>query len=158
MDPVSKKMHASTARSNQWVLAAAALLAVIILAIPMPGFSLPPMERYFRIEASQFSYNPGVLRVNPGDQVTIDLVALDVVHGFDLEGYDVQARAIPGQTTRLTFTADRAGVFRFRCSVACGNLHPFMLGKLTVGSNTLLMRTLILAIAALGLGLWSGAR
>jgi heme/copper-type cytochrome/quinol oxidase subunit 2 len=158
MIPATRKQLDPVARSNRWIVAGAALLAVIILALPLPGVSLPPMERYFRVEASQFSYNPGVLRVNTGDRVTIDLVALDVVHGFDLEGYDVQARAIPGQTTRVSFTADQAGVFRFRCSVACGNLHPFMLGKLSVGSNTLLFRTILLAVAAVGLGLWGGAR
>ncbi len=158
MNPSFAKLSGLAVRSKHWILAAAALLAVIILALPLPGAVMPPRERYFRIEASQFSYSPGVLRVNTGDHVTIDLVALDVVHGFDLEGYEVQARAIPGQTSRVTFTADRAGVYRFRCSVACGNLHPFMLGKLAVGSNTLMLRTLLLAVAVVGLGLWSAPR
>ncbi len=45
------------------------------------------MERVFRIEASQFAYNPGEIRVNPGDTVTIELISTDVVHGLYVDGY-----------------------------------------------------------------------
>jgi hypothetical protein len=40
----------------------------------------------------------------------------------------------------LTFVADRPGTFRLRCSVTCGAMHPFMIGKLQVGNNNLLLR------------------
>jgi heme/copper-type cytochrome/quinol oxidase subunit 2 len=49
--------------------------------------------------------------VNRGDEVTIELVATDVVHGLYLDGYELEMRAEPGQTVRLTFVADRAGTF-----------------------------------------------
>ena len=55
----------------------------------------------------------------------------------------------------LAFVAQRAGMFRMRCSVTCGSLHPFMIGKLRVGRNELLWRaaalTVLIGITALSL-------
>jgi heme/copper-type cytochrome/quinol oxidase subunit 2 len=56
--------------------------------------------------------------------------------------------ADPGQAATLTFTADKQGSFRFRCNVTCGAMHPFMIGKLTVGTNDWLMRSIGLAVIA----------
>ena len=119
--------------------------AAIVLA-PLPVRALAPIQRTFRVEASQFAYLPAVLEVNPGDTVTIELVSTDVVHGLYLDGYGVSVTADPGQTARLTFTADKSGSFRFRCNVTCGTLHPFMIGKLQVGPNTWLMRAIGLVV------------
>ncbi len=126
-------------------------LAVLALTAPLPIPAAQPVERYFHVEASQFAYSPGVLRVNPGDQVTIDLVATDVVHGIYIDNYKLQASADPGQTVRLTFTASQPGLFRFRCLVPCGQLHPFMLGKLQVGPNLLFLRAVLTSLVGFGL-------
>jgi heme/copper-type cytochrome/quinol oxidase subunit 2 len=128
------------------------LLAAAILFLPAPGPQSQPVERVFQVEASRFSYSPAVLRVNPGDQVTLELMASDVVHGIYIDSYGLEASADPGQTARITFIADRPGLFRFRCLVPCGQLHPFMLGKLQVGSNELFARAGLL----LGLGILMG--
>ena len=121
--------------------------AAIVLA-PLPVRALAPIQRTFRVEASQFAYLPAVLEVNPGDTVTIELVSTDVVHGLYLDGYGVSVTADPGQTASLTFIADKMGSFRFRCNVTCGALHPFMIGKLQVGANTWLWRAIALTVLA----------
>lgn len=140
--------------SSKWTWIAAGLVALLILAVPLPASSAAPSERSFKIQASQYQYSPAVLAVNPGDRVTIDLEAADVVHGLSIDGYDVEMQADPGQTSRLTFVADRPGAFRFRCSVTCGNMHPFMIGKFYVGQNMLLLRASALGILLVGLGFW----
>jgi heme/copper-type cytochrome/quinol oxidase subunit 2 len=122
------------------------LLASIILFSPIPSMASAPEEHRVRIEASSFSYAPNVVEINPGDRVTIELVSTDYVHGFYLDGYDLELTADPGQTARLSFRADRLGTFRFRCSVTCGALHPFMVGKVKVGTNNLLWRGIGLAV------------
>lgn len=128
-----------------WLIAG---LLAVVLAAPIPAQRLPAQDRYFRVEASSFEYRPAALRVNPGDRVTIDVVATDVVHGLYVDGYDLAVTAEPGQTARLAFVAGKAGTFRLRCSVTCGPLHPFMVGRLTVGPNSLLWRSLGLAVLA----------
>lgn len=129
-----------------WAIGAALTLAVLFAPLPLPAPA--PTERFFRVEASSFAFSPAELRVNPGDQVTVELVATDVVHGFAIYGYPVQFSADPGQPARFSFIADRNGSFRIRCITPCGNMHPFMLGKFRVGPNLLLYRASLLAIIA----------
>ncbi|HEU0291432.1 MAG TPA: cupredoxin domain-containing protein [Anaerolineales bacterium] len=116
---------------------------------PQPVQLIAPQARTFRIDARQYAYSPSELQVNPGDTVTIELVSTDVVHGLYVDGYNVSIEADPGQTETLTFVADKSGSFRFRCNVTCGAMHPFMIGKLTVGSNNWLMRSIGLATLAI---------
>jgi cytochrome c oxidase subunit 2 len=130
------------------------LAALAIVVAPAPAGYAAPAERLIRVEASSFQYAPADLTVNPGDRVTIELAATDVVHGLYLDGYDLNVTADPGQPVRLTFLADKPGAFRFRCSVTCGALHPFMLGKFNVGPNWLLWRAIGLAIVAAFAGVW----
>jgi heme/copper-type cytochrome/quinol oxidase subunit 2 len=137
-----------------WLVIAA--LGLVVLIVPIPAGATPPSDHTFRIEASRFEYNPAVIKVNPGDKVTIELVANDVVHGLYVDSYGIQATADPGESTRLTFIADKQGSFRFRCTSTCGNLHPFMIGKLEVGNNTFLWRAIALTGIALFAGVWKG--
>jgi cytochrome c oxidase subunit 2 len=139
---------------RRWVIAAIGLTALAIAFAPAPTSLAAPGERFFRVEASSFEYTPAEIAVNPGDRVTIELASTDVVHGLYLDGYDLNTTADPGQPARLTFTADKSGAFRFRCSVTCGVLHPFMIGKLTVGANDLLWRAIGLAVLAAVTGVW----
>jgi heme/copper-type cytochrome/quinol oxidase subunit 2 len=128
------------------LLLATAGLVVAFAPLPVPAAA--PQERSFRIDAQQFAYSPSELAVNPGDSVTIQLVSTDVVHGLYIDGYDLAVEADPGQTATLTFIADKLGSFRFRCNVTCGAMHPFMIGKLTVGTNDWLLRSAGLAFVA----------
>ena len=116
---------------------------------PLPVPSRAPQERIFQIDARQFAYSPSELSVNPGDKVTIQLISNDVIHGLYIDGYGVSLEADPGQTAALTFIANKSGSFRFRCNVTCGAMHPFMIGKLTVGTNNWLYRSFGFAALAI---------
>ena len=124
-------------------------LAVAFAPLPVPAIS--PQAQTFQIEARQFAYLPSEITVNPGDTVTLQLVSTDVVHGLYIDGYDLSVESDPGQTATLSFKANKPGSFRFRCNVTCGAMHPFMIGKLTVGRNDWLLRSAgLAAVAALG--------
>lgn len=112
-----------------------------------------PQERQLTIKARKYAYEPAVLEVNRGDRVRIRLMAEDVTHGFYLEGYDLDAKVRPQdpsfwlrhpsrhedyqETQEISFVANRAGKFHYRCSVTCGYMHPFMQGELIVRPNYL---------------------
>lgn len=124
------------------------MAGLVVAFAPLPVQPITPQERTFEIDAHQFAYSPSELRVNPGDTVTIQLVSTDVVHGLYVDGYDISVEADPGQSATLTFVADKPGSFRFRCNVTCGAMHPFMIGKLTVGTNNWLYRSIGLSLLA----------
>jgi plastocyanin len=113
---------------------------LIVILAPLPLGTATPQERTVRVEASSYQFDPGIVRVNRGDKVTLELLSTDVVHGLHIGGYDLELKADPGQPRSITFIADRSGAFRWRCSVSCGALHPFMIGKLVVGDNNLAWR------------------
>ncbi len=140
-------------------------MAVLIIAlIPLPesgrliheAQSSLSTSHNIRIEASQYAYSPAEIRVAQGDTVTIELISTDVVHGIYLDGYDLSVQADPGQSAVLTFTAGKPGAFRFRCNVTCGAMHPFMIGRLSVGTNQWLYRSvgimLLITIGVLSQG------
>jgi heme/copper-type cytochrome/quinol oxidase subunit 2 len=125
------------------------MAGLVVAFAPLPVPAGAHQDRTFRIDARQYAYSPSELKVNVGDTVNIQLVSHDVVHGLYVDGYNVSVEADPGQTTTLTFTANKPGSFRFRCNVTCGAMHPFMIGKLTVGTNAWLYRSFGLAVLAI---------
>ena len=135
-----------------WILGG--LVAMLFLFMPVPVLSHASAEVTYEIDASRWEYMPAEIKVNRGDRVTLKLTSTDVVHGLSVDGYDVEMTADPGQTASVSFVADRPGAFRFRCTVTCGNLHPFMIGKIYVGQNTLLWRGIALSGLLVVAGLW----
>jgi heme/copper-type cytochrome/quinol oxidase subunit 2 len=149
---MTTRIKALVSDRQKWRWVSFAIAALLVAFLPIEIASGAPETHTIRVEASRFAYTPGTIRVNPGDLVTVELAAMDVVHGLAIDGYEVSMTADPGKTERLTFTADRAGLYRMRCTASCGEMHPFMIGKFQVGPNLLLARGLgltLLAVAAL---------
>lgn len=152
--PASGFSSRGPVRRGAGIIGLAALGGALLIWGPALVRSGPPGVRTFRVEASASAFRPAVLAVRPGDSVAIELVATDVVHGLFVEGYDLSVTADPGRPGRLAFVADRPGSFRLRCSVTCGPLHPFVVGRLDVGPNWLLWRGVALAAMVALIGLW----
>lgn len=152
-------------RAHQVIDSAIVLAAVLLggvvgyVAAPKPP---APQERQITIRARQYAYEPEVLRVNKGDRLRLSFISEDVVHGFFLEGHDLDVKIFPlepdfevtrpsnpGSSERVqevVVTADKEGKFRYRCSHTCGYMHPFMQGEMIVAPNRLFP-------ASIGMGL-----
>ena len=98
---------------------------------------VPKEEKFFEIRAKKFSYTPNIIKVNKGDLVKIRLISEDVTHGLFVDGYGQNTKAYPGEEGYLEFIVDKPGRFSFRCSVTCGEFHPYMIGYLYVSPNNL---------------------
>lgn len=112
-------------------------------------------EKFFELKAKKFSYTPHIIKVNKGDEVFIRLISEDVHHGFFLDGYAVETSAYPGEEGFVKFIADKPGRFSFRCSVTCGEFHPYMVGYLIVEPNVR-FKFYVFLTAILGLGMLLG--
>jgi plastocyanin len=123
-------------------------LGLAVLLAPLPASSAP-VTREVTLRAEQYAFDPGVLHINRGDRVILNLQATDVVHGVYIDDYGIDVRFEPGITRRVEFVADKVGKFRYRCSVACGTLHPFMIGELVVGPNLPYLRAVGLVLVVL---------
>ena len=124
------------------------ILTLVVIGWP-GGTSNAPTTHEITINAADFAYTPGRIQVQQGDEVILHLTASDVVHGFALDGHDIDVRIIPGITERVAFTAEQAGKFRFRCSISCGSLHPFMIGELVVTPNAPFGKAALVALLGL---------
>src|SRR5512141_3202137 len=89
------------------------LILVAVLEFVVPAQAADPSPQMVRVEAMQFAYSPGVIRVPQGATVHIELASHDVTHGFLLEGYDVSLAAVPGKPVSAQFVASRPGRYRY---------------------------------------------
>lgn len=92
-------------------------------------------SREFDVVMERYKYTPSIFRVNQGEWVRFNLRTVDVMHGFYVSGYDLNAVVHRKDPKTLEFRAERAGVFPVKCSVICGPMHPVMQGKLVVEPN-----------------------
>lgn len=66
------------------------------------------------------------VHVPVGRPVLIRLASRDVIHSLWVPGLQGKRDLIPGVTTELRFTAQRAGLFRGQCAEFCGLQHAHM--------------------------------
>jgi cytochrome c oxidase subunit 2 len=131
------------------------VLGALVAPIPLAASAPAPRARTIEITARQFAYEPATVHVNRGDTITFHLESLDAPHGLSVDGYDVNIQAEPGKSASVTFIADKEGTFKFRCSVSCGALHPFMIGELNVEPNAPLVRAILVTIiVGIGAMIW----
>ena len=99
---------------------------------PLPeggGYELKAPNAEGRWEVSTYRWEPTQIIVNQGDEVTLEILGVNGdEHPTVIDGYDISFTVKRGQLTTVTFTADKAGVFAFRCGVHM----PSMTGELIV--------------------------
>lgn len=91
---------------------------------PFPSASLPGGGGYHlrrpdangRWEVSTYRWDPGTIVVNEGDSVTLEIIGINGDdHPFTIEGYWLSGVVRRGQLTRLSFVADKPGIFKIIC-------------------------------------------
>jgi len=82
--------------------------------------------------AQTFLFTPQFVEVPVGSKVTFQMTSKDVIHGFKLEGTDLNGMVVPGQVTKVTTTFQKPGEYMFVCHEFCGLGHQTMYGTVIV--------------------------
>lgn len=127
MEPDNSE-HAARRRFRAGVLAAAFLAAASAAAWSTAAAN----PHVIKLTAKRYEFNQPEITVKKGVPVVVEITALDRPHGFNLPDFDVRGDALPGETTRVAFTPDKAGTFEFLCDLFCGEHHDIMTGVLIV--------------------------
>jgi heme/copper-type cytochrome/quinol oxidase subunit 2 len=81
------------------------------------GYALKEPDGNGRWEVETYRWDPSTIVVNQGEVVTLEMIGVNgKQHTFEIEGYDLAGVVRRGYITRLTFTADTAGIFRLICA------------------------------------------
>jgi len=119
-------------------IVALALALLVIVGLPAAAFGYQDFlrsrpDKEFTVMGSGGRWSQEELRVRQGERVRLRVTSGDVLHGFRLEGYDIEANEIyPGKVKEFEFVADEPGTFPFYCTVICSLDHGKMRGTLVV--------------------------
>lgn len=101
-------------------------------AQPLPGgggYVTNPPNAQGRWEVSAYVWQPSQIVVNQGDEVTLEFVGINgAEHPTTITAFGQSFTLKRGHAHRVTFRADRAGMFGF----VCGTHQPSMTGSLVV--------------------------
>jgi plastocyanin len=70
------------------------------------------------LTGANFRFSKGEIRVKQGDIVQINFTAGDMQHDWVVDEFNARTAIVPaGQSTSVTFVADKKGTFEYYCSV-----------------------------------------
>jgi nitrous-oxide reductase len=92
------------------------------------------VEVWMNVVRSHFT--PDIIQAKVGDRIIVHLTnveqASDATHGFAVPTKNVMVSLDPGESTTVSFVADKPGSFSFYCTEFCSALHLEMQGWLIV--------------------------
>jgi plastocyanin len=101
-------------------------------AEPLPagrGYELKEPNQTGRWEVSAMVWQPSQIIVNEGDEVTLEFIGIDSAsHATTISGYSHSFTLKRGHMNRVSFVADKPGVFL----IACATHMPSMRAELVV--------------------------
>ena len=90
-------------------------------------------EQVIKLSVKRFEFSQKIIRVKKGVPVVVEITSEDVPHGFSIPEFRARADVVmPGKTTLVRFTPDKAGEFQFLCDIFCGTKHEEVEGTLVV--------------------------
>lgn len=151
-----------------------AFLSFALISIAAYGQGSSSEPRVVEVEAYQFGWTPSTIKVRAGEPIVFRIHTKDVVHGlwiddqkidalpvspknavlklnYPIYGDDYQVLLEPGKVVEVgPFSFNRPGKYKFHCSMACGPLHPFMMGDIVVEPNYPFYGLILLSLVTSG--------
>lgn len=124
-------------RSLAGFLVATALVGASAGTLTALADRAAPRRIDVQMDARMGAYTPRVIRASQGDTVHVTVRALDVAHGFKVQGRDdIDITAYPGQSVEVTFVVDWEGGREWFCTFNCGPQHGTMSGMIVAEARS----------------------
>jgi heme/copper-type cytochrome/quinol oxidase subunit 2 len=92
----------------------------------------PPREQPQDVAVSRSGFVPSVIQARKGEAIHLRLTSRDQEHCFAVDAFRVEKRVVPGRTTAVDVTPDRAGTFPYYCCLESGAAAETERGRLVV--------------------------
>lgn len=94
------------------------------------------LERPARAEvvgvAQAFAFLPAEIVLEKDVETTFYLTSKDVIHGYQVQGTNINVELIPGEVASFKYSFSQPGEYRLACNQYCGIGHQNMLAKVIV--------------------------
>jgi heme/copper-type cytochrome/quinol oxidase subunit 2 len=95
------------------------------------GLASPP-DQPEDVVVSRSGFVPSVIHARKGEAIHLRLTSRDQEHCFAIDAFRVEKRVVPGRTTAVDVTPDRAGTFPYYCCLESGAAAETERGRLVV--------------------------
>ena len=92
----------------------------------------PPPDQPLDLAVSRTGFTPDVVRARRGEAIHLRLTSRDQEHCFAVDAFRIEKRVVPGRTTAVDLTPDKAGTFPYYCCLEQGAAAETERGRLVV--------------------------
>lgn len=85
--------------------------------------------------ARMWAFQPSTINLPAGSTVDLYVTSQDIIHGFKVEGKNVNLMAVPGAINYIQVRFDEPGEYHFACHEFCGAAHHTMSGRFVISEN-----------------------
>ncbi len=85
--------------------------------------------------ARMWAFQPSTINLPAGSTVDLYVTSQDIIHGFKVEGKNVNLMAVPGAINYIRVRFDEPGEYHFACHEFCGAAHHTMSGRFVISEN-----------------------
>jgi len=109
-------------------------LIFLLIGVLLAGCNRQPKPEpiHIQITASRYTFQPPVIHIKKGQDVTLEVSTSDVQHGFEVKELGIDEPIQKGKPALVNFKADKPGEYKVECSIICGSGHDHMQGKIIV--------------------------
>ena len=92
----------------------------------------PPPDQPQDVAVSRSGFVPSVIKARKGEAIHLRITSKDQEHCFALDAFRIEKRIVPGRTTAVDLTPDKAGTFPYYCCLETGAAAETERGRLVV--------------------------
>jgi len=92
----------------------------------------PPPDQPQDVVVSRSGFVPSVIQGRKGEAIHFRLISRDQEHCFAIDAFRIEKRIVPGRTTAVDLTPEKAGTFPYYCCLETGAAAETERGRLVI--------------------------